>query len=169
MAWKGRRESEEPHVIDVDASMQGSLTFKDPVNLRIKGSFEGNLEIKGNLEISQSAVVEAHIKCENITIRGRVKGDIEAERKIELLEHAILEGDIKTPRLVIEDGAVFQGKCIMLEELLSPEELAKHLDVDLNTVLNWVNSGRIPGFKQDDQWKFDRRRIDDWVASGKLG
>ena len=169
MAMRNKKEKEDMHIIDVDAAMQGSLTFKDPVNLRIKGKFEGTLDIKGSLEIGETAYVDAHIKGDNITIRGRVKGDIEAERKIELLDQAVVEGNVKTPRLVIEDGAILQGKCIMLEEILSTEELARHLDVDLNTVLNWVNSGRIPGIKQDDEWRFDRKRIDDWVASGKLG
>jgi len=168
MALKVRREEEESHIIDVDASMQGSLVFKEPVNLRIKGNFEGKLEAKGNLEISQSATVVATIKCENITIRGNFKGSIDSERKIEILNQAVVEGDIKTPRLVVEDGAIFQGKCTMVEELLTPEELAKHLDVDLNTILSWANSGRIPGFKQNDNWRFDRRKIDDWVAAGKL-
>jgi len=168
MAMRNKKERDDAHVIDVDAAMQGSLTFKDPVNLRIKGKFEGTLETKGNLEIGETAFVDAQIKGDDISIRGRVKGDIEAERKIELLNHAVVEGNIKTPRLYIEDGAILQGKCIMLEEVLSSEELARHLDVDLNTVLSWVNSGRIPGFKQDDEWRFDRKRIDDWVASGKL-
>ena len=30
-------------ILDVDASMQGTLSFNDPVNLRINGKFEGKL------------------------------------------------------------------------------------------------------------------------------
>ena len=39
MAFKKKLEEK---ILDVDAAMQGSLTFKDPVNLRINGKFEGN-------------------------------------------------------------------------------------------------------------------------------
>ena len=58
MAFKSKLEEK---VMDVDASMQGSLSFKDPVNLRINGKFEGTLEVRGNLTIGQNAIVLADI------------------------------------------------------------------------------------------------------------
>lgn len=157
------------HTIDVDAAMQGSLIFKDPVNLRIKGKFEGTLEVKGNLIISDTAFVNAHIKGENIIIAGRVKGDIEAESKIELSSHAVVEGNIKTPKVEIADGAIFQGSCTMLHDIFNIEDLARHLEIDSETVVTWANSGKIPAFKEGNEWRFERKRIDDWVASGKIG
>ena len=42
-------------ILDVDASMQGTLSFKDPVNLRINGRFEGRLITKGTLTIGDRA------------------------------------------------------------------------------------------------------------------
>ena len=46
-----RKRKEEPtvHVVedkflDVNATMQGTLRFDDPVNLRINGKFEGTLD-----------------------------------------------------------------------------------------------------------------------------
>ncbi len=59
MAFRSRRrEKEQPtevveqkKILDVDASMQGSLTFRDPVNLRIHGKFEGSLDTKGQLTV----------------------------------------------------------------------------------------------------------------------
>ena len=170
MALRNKKGSvQKDHTIDVDADMQGSLVFKDPVDLRINGKFEGTLEAKGNLTIGETAFVNAHIKGENILISGRVKGDIDAEAKIELLDSAVVEGDIKSPRLVICDGAIFQGKCLMMEDVLGVEDLAKHLELDSNTVVDWAGSGKIPAFKEGDEWRFERKRIDDWVASGKIG
>lgn len=169
MAIKGRRDSSnQEHTIDVDAAMQGSLVFKEPVNLRINGKFEGTLEVRGVLSIGNTALVNAHIKGENIKIAGRVKGDVDAESRIELLNTAVVEGNIKTPRLAILDGAVFQGSCIMMGDLLNSEDLAKHLELDEDTVISWADSGKIPGFKEGDEWKFDKKRIDNWVASGKI-
>ena len=44
----GRKNDAHPQkVLDVDASLQGNLVFKDAVNLQINGSFEGKLETKG--------------------------------------------------------------------------------------------------------------------------
>lgn len=170
MALRGRRDSShQDHTIDVDAAMQGSLIFKEPVNLRINGKFEGTLEVKGVLSIGNTAFVNAHIKGENIKISGRVKGDVDAEKMIELLSNAVVEGNIRTPRLVIAEGAVFQGNCLMIGDMLNSEDLAKHLELDEDTVIDWADSGKIPGFKEGDEWKFDKKKIDDWVASGKIG
>lgn len=168
MAIGGKKGSKENHTIDVDASMQGSLVFKDPVDLRIKGNFEGTLEVRGNLTIGDSAFVNAHIKGENIVISGRVRGDINATSKIELLERAVVEGDVKSPRIVMHDGATLQGRCVMMEDIINSEELAKHLELDKDTIIDWADTGKLPGFKEGNEWKFDRKRIDDWVASGRI-
>jgi len=58
MAFKKNMEEK---TLDVDVAMQGTLTFKDPVNLRINGKFEGNLDIRGNLTIGPTAVINADI------------------------------------------------------------------------------------------------------------
>jgi cytoskeletal protein CcmA (bactofilin family) len=167
---KGRRDSaQQEHTIDVDAAMQGSLVFKDPVNLRINGKFEGTLEVRGVLSIGNTAFVNAHIKGEDIKIAGRVKGEIDADSRIELLSTAVVEGNIKTPRLVMADGATLQGNCLMMGDVINSEDLAKHLELDEDTVISWADSGKIPGFKEGDEWKFDKKRIDNWVASGKIG
>ena len=159
----------EEKILDVDASMQGSLSFRDPVNLRINGKFEGNLETRGNLTIGQSAVVNAHIVGDNVIIGGKVRGDVTAKERLTLLPTAIVEGDIYPAKLNIAEGAVIEGRCSMLHDFLNSEELAKYLEVDLNSILEWANSGKVPGAKEGNEWRFDRKTIDSWVASGKIG
>ena len=79
---KGKNEGDR--ILDVDASMQGSMVFKDSVNLRINGRFEGTLNTKGNLMISEHAVVNADILGESIVIAGRVNGTIQALKELRL-------------------------------------------------------------------------------------
>lgn len=162
-----KKKSEEK-IIDVDASMQGSLIFKDTVNLRINGKFEGTLETKGNLTIGPTAVVLAEIVGDNIIIGGRVKGRITAKERLTLLPQAIVEGDVYPAKLNIAEGAILEGNCSMLHDFLNAEELARYLEVDLNSIMEWANSGRMPGLKEGNNWKFDRKTIDSWVASGKI-
>lgn len=164
-----RNAKQQESIIDVDASMQGSLIFNDAVNLRIRGSFDGTLETKGKLTIGETAVVKATIKCENIVVEGRVKGDIDASSQVDLSSTAVVEGTVKTPNLIVHEGAILQGKCMMMEDVIGPEELARHLDLDKETVIDWADTGKIPGFKEGEKWKFERRRIDSWVASGRIG
>lgn len=166
MAFKKRIEEK---VLDVDAAMQGTLSFKDPVNLRINGKFEGNLDTKGNLTIGQSAIVSADIVGDNIIVGGRVRGKITAKEMLTLLPSAIVEGEIYPARLNIAEGAVLDGRCSMLNDFLSPEELARYLEVDLNSIMEWANAGRMPASKEGNNWRFERKAIDSWVASGKVG
>lgn len=165
MAFKKRTEEK---TLDVDASMQGTLTFKDPVNLRINGKFEGSLDTRGSLIIGSSAQVYADISGDNIIIGGRVKGKITAKERLTLLPTAIVEGDIYPAKLNVTEGAVFEGKCSMLHDFLDANELAKYLEVDLSSIMEWANAGKVPGHKEGSDWRFERKAIDSWVASGKI-
>jgi len=165
MAFKKKIEEK---ILDVDASMQGSLTFKDPVNLRINGKFEGNLETRGNLTVGSTAVVSADIIGDNIIVGGKVKGRIIAKERLTLLPSAVVEGSIYPARLNITEGAILEGNCCMLHDFLNAEELARYLEVDLNSIMEWANSGKMPGQKEGSDWRFERKAIDSWVASGKI-
>jgi len=162
------RKKLEEKILDVDASMQGSLIFKDPLNLRINGKFEGTLETRGNLTIGQSAVILADIVGDNIIIGGKVKGRVTAKERLTLLPTAIVEGDLYPAKLNIAEGAILEGHCSMLHDFLNAEELARYLEVDLNSIMEWANSGRMPAQKEGGGWKFERKAIDSWVASGKV-
>jgi len=165
MAFKKKLEEK---TLDVDAAMQGTLSFKDPVNLRINGKFEGNLETRGNLTIGTTAVVNADILGDNIIIGGRVKGKITARERLTLLPQAMVEGQIYPAKLNVAEGAVLQGQCTMLHDFLNAEQLAKYLEVELDSIMEWANSGKVPGNKEGSDWKFERKAIDSWVASGKI-
>ena len=177
MMGKKDRKHEGEKVLDVDASMQGSLVFRDPVNLRINGRFEGTLNTKGNLMISEHAVVSADITGDSIVIAGKVNGNVHALRELKLIAPAVVTGDIKTPLLSVAEGAVFDGTCRMRAKegadsskhaAMTQEELAKYLEVDAAMILDWVNSGKLPGMREGDNWRFDRSKIDEWVAAGKI-
>ena len=179
MMGKKDKKHEGERVLDVDASMQGSLSFKDPVNLHINGKFEGMLNTKGNLMIGEHALVNADITGESIIVAGKVNGNISAAKELKLIAPACVVGDITTPLLSIAEGAIFEGNCKMLAHsgmvddhkqtvMMTSEELAKYLEVEVGVISEWVNSGKIPGMREGDIWRFDRNRIDAWVAEGKI-
>jgi len=165
MAFK---KNVEEKILDVDAAMQGTLSFKDAVNLRINGKFEGKLDTRGNLTIGQSAQVYADMVGDNIIIGGKVRGKIIAKERLTLLPTAIVEGDIYPTKLNVAEGAILEGRCIMLHDFLNAEQLARYLEVDLNSIMEWANSGKVPGFKEGEDWKFERKAIDSWVSTGRV-
>ena len=103
----------EEKILDVDASMQGTIAFKDPVNLRINGTFEGKLDTKGYLTIGENAKVRASIHGDNIVIAGKVVGNITAYQSLSVVPPASIEGDIVTPRLSVGEGASIEGRVTM--------------------------------------------------------
>jgi excisionase family DNA binding protein len=170
-------EGKKTKVLDVDASMQGRLVFKDAVDLKISGQFEGSLDTKGNLTVGENASVNAEIKGENVTISGKVVGDIITSSKLCLSRTARVIGDVRTPVLKIEEGAVLQGNCQMVTDdssggkkktILDSRQLAEYLEVELAEVEQWIKDRKIPAFKENNDWKFDKSKIDAWVASEKI-
>jgi len=170
MAFNRRETKEVPEekVIEINAQMEGTLTFSDPVNLKIHGRYTGKLDTRGTLTIGPTAQVEANIAGENVILAGKVKGNIIAKKMLVLMPTAILHGDISTPKLNIVEGAVFQGRCHMLEDVLTIDDLAQYLEIEIPAILELATTGKIPAFKEGDAWKFDRAQIDQWASSGKV-
>ncbi len=167
---RGRGKEAESRVLDVTASMQGSLVFQEPVSLRISGRFEGTLETKGELTIGEQAQVRAEITGESITVAGRVEGKIIAKRSLKLASPAVVRGEIWTPVLEVEPGASLDGPVHMAREqgaTLSAKDLAEYLEVDLRTVEQWARDGKIPGSQEGGQWRFEKSKVDEWVATQK--
>ena len=157
----------EPRVLDVTASMEGSLVFQEPVSLRISGRFEGTLETRGQLTIGEKAQVHAEIIGEEITVAGRVEGKILAKRSLRIVPPAVVKGEVTTPILQVEAGARLEGSVRMGEipTTLTVKEVAEYLELDSRVVEQWVRDGKIPGVQEGDQWRFDRAKIDEWVAT----
>jgi len=178
MALRGRKSpmnQDDEKVVEISAQMQGSLVFKDPISLKINGEFNGSLDTRGTLSIGSAAVIVANITGDNIVIAGRVDGNIAASKMLTLMPTAILKGDITTPKLNIVEGAIFQGKCQMMDEkgdvsddLLDIDEVAKYLEIEMTEIEDLANSGKIPGTRAGNSWKFERAQIDHWAASGRI-
>ncbi len=178
-----RSAEEGEKILDVDASMQGTLTFKDPVNLRINGTFEGTLNTKGNLTIGETAQVKATITGETVVIAGEVVGDIVASIELRLMAPARLVGDVETPSLVVQKGATLQGRLNMINAqgvredrphtpgdrgTMGVDELASYLAVEKTLIFEWAESGKLPAVRDGKNWRFEKNKVDEWVASGKI-
>ncbi|MCZ8341613.1 MAG: polymer-forming cytoskeletal protein [Leptospira sp.] len=85
--------------------------FKFPGLIRIDGKFRGVLETTGKVLIGKTGFVDTDIKARVVVAGGEIKGNIYATERVTLLASCRLEGDIVTPRLVVEEGVTFHGKC----------------------------------------------------------
>jgi len=92
----------------------GEASFKSM--LRVDGRFSGRITSgTGTLIVGSGGQVDANIEVDVAMIHGVVNGDIIAGQRIELGRAAKLNGNIQTPSLVIEQGAVCEGSCKMVQ------------------------------------------------------
>jgi len=165
-------------MLDVNASMQGTLRFDDPVNLRISGKFEGTLNTKGSLMIGKKADIKANITGEDIAVAGNVEGNIKAVNILKLESSAQVTGDVETAKLSISEGAVLNGRIQMAgassdesvseNENMNIKELSEYLEVDAGKIKDWVNDGMLPGKRNGKEWTFERSKVDAWITDGKI-
>ena len=102
-------------------AITGEATFKSL--LRIDGKFSGRVTSPtGTLIVGAGGVVDANIEVSVATILGTVNGDIIATQRIELGRAGKLNGNIQTPSLMIEQGAVFEGSCKMIQQKAAAEK-----------------------------------------------
>ncbi len=178
MRKRNTKSDSEEKVLDVNASMQGTLRFDDPVRLRINGKFEGTLDTKGVLMVGKNADITANIVGENISVSGQVNGNINARVSLELESTAKIVGDIETPNLSIVEGAILNGRIRMGKssgkstptrgDWMNSDQLAKYLEVDENKIGEWASGGMLPATKESGKWVFERAKIDQWIAEGKV-
>jgi len=97
--------------LDRGSSFKGELEFED--TMRIDGKFNGRIRSKNELIVGESAHIEGEIHVGRIAISGTVVGKIKADQRVEIHRNGKVYSDVDTPALVIEEGAIFQGNCVM--------------------------------------------------------
>jgi cytoskeletal protein CcmA (bactofilin family) len=81
-----------------------------PGTVHVAGNFSGNL-VAESILIDKAATVLANIAAKEVLCKGKVLGDIRATNKVRITKEAEVRGDIHTPKLNIEKGAIFEGRC----------------------------------------------------------
>lgn len=88
-------------------------TFQAKNDVRISGHVVGKVFIEGKAFLTQEGSIEGELKAINADIGGVFKGEIHARERVVLKGTARVDGDIHADRLVMEEGAIFNGRCIM--------------------------------------------------------
>ena len=97
--------------MDQGTEFVGELRFRD--TFRIDGRLKGRVVSDNTLIVGETGSVEADIDCGVVSIRGSVSGHVTGRQRIEVLAGGRVQGTLVSPRLVIEEGAFFQGECDM--------------------------------------------------------
>jgi cytoskeletal protein CcmA (bactofilin family) len=90
---------------------KGVLSFEGTI--RVDGRVEGEILSKDTLIAGDEAHLQGEISVGTIISSGKIVGNVNASLKVHILAPGVIEGNIKTPKLIIEEGVTFDGKCEM--------------------------------------------------------
>jgi cytoskeletal protein CcmA (bactofilin family) len=86
-------------------------------SLRIDGKFEGDEIDVEQLFVGSKGRVKTNVNVVNMVVEGLVIGNIKASTRVMLLPTARVLGDIRTPELIIQNGVILEGRCIISNDL----------------------------------------------------
>ncbi len=107
-------------IVGKGSSLEGTLKVEN--SIRVDGKIKGHVTTTDSLVIGKEGDIEGEIIAKNAIIGGRVRGKISATGKVVLEAKAFFQGELKTARLVIDDGAIFDGRCSMQRDSKLPFE-----------------------------------------------
>jgi cytoskeletal protein CcmA (bactofilin family) len=90
---------------------EGNLTIPEGLT-RIDGEVIGNIKGNGGLIIGDRGSVKGDLSVENVVVYGKVNGNIRA-RSLEIRASGRVDGDVQVQELMVEKGAMYNGKCSM--------------------------------------------------------
>jgi cytoskeletal protein CcmA (bactofilin family) len=96
--------------------------------LRIDGDFSGVIRTKGKVLVGKNGRAECTLSAGTVVIGGVFRGEIVSTEKVIILSTGLVIGTVTTPRLIIEEGVIFNGSCKVMTP--APAEAARAVPVN---------------------------------------
>lgn len=97
--------------LDRGSHLRGELLFD--THFRVHGKFTGDVTSEGELIVGEGGEVEGEVRVGQVVVSGVVRGSIQASRRVQITATGKVQADVETPSLIVEDGALFEGRCAM--------------------------------------------------------
>ncbi len=121
-----KKGSGSPEQAEISAFLGKGTEFKGVLSfegtIRVDGKVEGQVVSKDTLIAGDSAYLNGDITVGTIISSGKIEGTVNAGQRVHLIAPAVVLGSIKTPKLIIEEGVVFDGKSEMAGEIKASEQ-----------------------------------------------
>ena len=105
------------------SKITGNLHFENAA--RIDGQVDGDIVSMNRLIIGETAEVTARIEAPSVLVLGKVNGEINAMERIDIRPPASVLGNVSSPVVVVEEGAVLDGHCSVLEKSVEEHKSPK--------------------------------------------
>lgn len=121
-----KMETQAETIVGIDVTIKGN--FKSPSNITVNGTVKGQVNTKADVTVGEKATVEGSVQARKVTVSGTVKGNVEARESLEITPTGKIFGDITTSNLMIQSGAIFVGKSMMVEKGELTEETEEGIE-----------------------------------------
>jgi cytoskeletal protein CcmA (bactofilin family) len=108
-----KKETKIETIIGSNTDFEGNIRTQQ--GLRIEGKIKGEIWADA-VVLGEAGVILGDITARKVTVAGKVKGNISASESLELYTKGQILGDIKTSKLLVADGACFEGNCQMIKQ-----------------------------------------------------
>jgi cytoskeletal protein CcmA (bactofilin family) len=88
-------------------------------SMRVDGKLIGDLNVSESVAVGLTGEVEGNISAKNVTVGGKIRGSVNASEKIVFESRSVVRGDVRATKLVIDEGALFDGRISMSERATS--------------------------------------------------
>lgn len=85
--------------------------FKSTENVRMDGSLTGDINCEKKLVLGETGRVEGKIIAGEAVVMGHVVGELNINGVLHLHSTANIEGDIVAKKIIVEEGARYNGAC----------------------------------------------------------
>ncbi|MBN2356991.1 polymer-forming cytoskeletal protein [candidate division KSB1 bacterium] len=109
----GDKPSELNTILGKGSVFEGNIKVEH--SLRIDGRVKGDVTAGDTLIVGLDGEVRGNVKVKHLILGGKVMGSVVAPGRAVLENKAELHGELKTSKLVIDEGAIFDGKCSMTD------------------------------------------------------
>ena len=99
--------SAELNFIGKGTVVEGNISTES--SIRIDGRVKGSLTCKNTLTIGENGEIEGDVEATNAIVGGRIKGKVIVKEKLVLEAKSSLHGELKAKKLIIDEGATFDG------------------------------------------------------------
>jgi cytoskeletal protein CcmA (bactofilin family) len=131
MFKKGKAADEIISLLGEGVEIIGEVTLNS--GLRVDGVIKGKVRSEAALVIGPEGKIDAEANVRRISINGEFRGIIRASDRVEIHRDGKVYGEIYSPCLIIEAGAIFEGRCNMSDRKAPKQDenaLLKAVDSD---------------------------------------
>lgn len=123
-----RNQSGPGTVVGANVKLQGTL--KDSSDIIVHGQVEGEVMSDQTVTVAESANIKGPVTAQVVLLSGTIRGAVEAKEKLEITPTGRLHGSLMTKNLIINSGAVLNGKSTMDNKAEKTEKEEKnHLNI----------------------------------------